>query len=136
MRSFFPDNFTNSYRYCWLSFIFVFFKVVEDLSKRREPLPALDAIYLIAPTKDSVEKLINDFSSKPMYKACHVFFTEGKKTKIVAKKLLLKLFTQFCPACPDDLFNLLGKNNVSKWIKNLKEINIAFTPYESQVILF
>ncbi|XP_015434287.1 PREDICTED: protein ROP isoform X1 [Dufourea novaeangliae] len=88
--------------------------LVEDINKKREPLPTMEAIYLITPCNNSVQKLIEDFSNptRTIYKVAHVYFTE---------------------ACPEELFKVLCQSLVAKRIKTLKELNTAFIPYEEQV---
>jgi len=50
----------------------------------------MDAIYLIAPTQNSITAVTNDFPKRGVtkYKAAHIFFTQGKHFNI----FLLKLF--------------------------------------------
>ncbi|KAJ8437518.1 hypothetical protein Cgig2_027593 [Carnegiea gigantea] len=50
--------------------------VVEDIYKRRQPLPNMDAIYFLQPTKENVIMFMSDMAGKsPLYKKAFVFFS-------------------------------------------------------------
>uniref|UniRef100_A0ACD5YB07 Uncharacterized protein n=1 Tax=Avena sativa TaxID=4498 RepID=A0ACD5YB07_AVESA len=50
--------------------------LVEDLYKRRQPLPSMDAIYFMQPTKENIHIFMSDMSGKrPLYKKAYVFFS-------------------------------------------------------------
>ena len=53
--------------------------VVEDIGKGRQPLPNLEAIYLLTPIDKSIRQLVVDFQNpnSTQYKLAHVYFTEG-----------------------------------------------------------
>uniref|UniRef100_A0A6Q2YK30 Syntaxin binding protein 1b n=1 Tax=Esox lucius TaxID=8010 RepID=A0A6Q2YK30_ESOLU len=91
--------------------------IVEDIGKKREPLPSMEAIYLITPN-DEVWDLYSNFYLPPSQQSmsCLLLFSLPTLTAI-----------------PDSLFNLLTKSRASKAMKTLTEIHIAFLPYESQV---
>ncbi|KAJ3183806.1 Syntaxin-binding protein 1 [Geranomyces variabilis] len=88
--------------------------VTETLTAvKRTPYPDKDAIYLITPTQECVATLIQDFSgSEPMYAGAHIFCIA---------------------ALPDDLFDQIKRSPARRRIYTLKEINVDFTPFESQV---
>ncbi|KAI0980927.1 hypothetical protein GJ496_010690 [Pomphorhynchus laevis] len=88
--------------------------IVEDIFKSREPLHHLEAVYFISPTNQAIDRLIDDFEhhKDPLYAAAHIFFTR---------------------ACDSDNFDKLSKSKIAKFTKTIKEINVAFIPYERQV---
>ncbi|XP_019057659.1 PREDICTED: SNARE-interacting protein KEULE-like isoform X2 [Tarenaya hassleriana] len=59
--------------------------LVEDIFRRRQPLPSMDAIYFIQPTKENVIMFLSDMSGKsPLYKKAFVFFSSPVSRDLVA----------------------------------------------------
>ena len=52
--------------------------VIESITSKRDPQPEFEAIYLLMPTTQNVERIIKDFTNHKQYAAAHLFFTEGK----------------------------------------------------------
>jgi len=93
--------------------------LVESLTKRREPLEKIEAVYLVRPTYESVQQAIDDFRVD------------------VDKKRNIKLYRSahliFLSELSDDLLAIIGPSALSQNIRTLKEVNLDFIVYESQV---
>lgn len=52
--------------------------VIESITNYREAQPTMEAIYLLMPTSQNVDRIIRDFSNgKQQYAAAHLFFIDG-----------------------------------------------------------
>ena len=119
--------------------------VVESLSKSRQPLPHLEAIYVVVPSEENIEFIKKDFSgTSPMYKTAHIFFLESKSLSIflypvmyvcIGRSLyvliiwLALLFTSClcCAEVPTTLFSKLGASKAAKSELKLMYMFMYFT---------
>ncbi|XP_010692247.2 protein transport Sec1a [Beta vulgaris subsp. vulgaris] len=90
--------------------------LVEDLFRRRQPLPSLDAIYFIQPSKENIVMFLSDMSGRePLYKKAFVFF---------------------CQPVPKELVNHIKSDmSVVPRIGALREMNLEFFPVDTQVFV-
>ncbi|OMO68639.1 Sec1-like protein [Corchorus olitorius] len=50
--------------------------LVEDIHRKRQPFPFIDAIYFIQPSRDNIAILLSDMSGEtPLYRRAYVFFS-------------------------------------------------------------
>ncbi|KAJ6426721.1 hypothetical protein OIU84_022335 [Salix udensis] len=57
----------------------------EDINRRRQPLPSMNAIYFIQPTKENVIMFLSDMSGKsPLYRKAFVFFSSPISRELVS----------------------------------------------------
>ncbi|XP_060169149.1 protein transport Sec1a-like [Lycium barbarum] len=60
--------------------------LVEDLFRRRQPLPTMDAIYFIQPSKENVVMFLSDMSGRePLYRKAYVYFSSPIPKDLVAR---------------------------------------------------
>ncbi|KAK8486318.1 hypothetical protein V6N13_139806 [Hibiscus sabdariffa] len=59
--------------------------LVEDLYRRRQPLPSMDAIYFIQPIKENIIMFLSDMAGRnPLYKKAFVYFSSPISRELVA----------------------------------------------------
>lgn len=52
--------------------------VIESITNNREPQPGFDAIYMVMPTNQNVDRIIRDFANgRLQYAGAWLFFIDG-----------------------------------------------------------
>ncbi|XP_065859405.1 protein transport Sec1a [Euphorbia lathyris] len=90
--------------------------LVEDLFKRREPLPSMDAIYFMQPSKENIVMFLSDMSGRePLYKKAYIFFSSS-----ISKDLINHI------KCDTSVLPRIGA---------LRELNLEYFPIDSQAFV-
>ncbi|TYI69667.1 hypothetical protein E1A91_D08G168600v1 [Gossypium mustelinum] len=90
--------------------------LVEDIFRRRQPLPSMDVIYFIQPTKENIVMFLSDMSGRePLYKKAFVFFSS--------------------PVSKDFINNIKSDISVLPRIGALREMNLEYFPVDSQAFI-
>ncbi|KAI3449129.1 hypothetical protein Pfo_005794 [Paulownia fortunei] len=60
--------------------------LVEDLYRRRQPLPSMDAIYFIQPSKENIIMFLSDMSGRePLYRKAYIYFSSPVPKDLVTR---------------------------------------------------
>ncbi|XP_022145308.1 protein transport Sec1a-like isoform X2 [Momordica charantia] len=90
--------------------------LVEDLFRRRQPLPSMDAIYFVQPSKENIVMFLSDMSGRePLYKKAFVFFSS--------------------PVPKEFINHIKGDTSVLPRIGALREMNLEYFPIDSQAFI-
>ncbi|KAK4578564.1 hypothetical protein RGQ29_028598 [Quercus rubra] len=90
--------------------------LVEDLFRRRQPLPSMDAIYFIQPSKENVVMFLSDMSGRePLYKKAFVFFSS--------------------PVPKEFVNHIKSDTSVLPRIGALREMNLEYFPIDNQAFV-
>ncbi|KAG6908968.1 hypothetical protein DXG01_002574 [Tephrocybe rancida] len=86
--------------------------LIESINSHRDPQPGFEAIYLLMPTSQNVDRIIKDFSSAAkQYAGAHLFFTEG---------------------LDEHLFERLTSSPAEPFLRGLREVFLNFWATEAQ----
>ncbi|KAL9328001.1 hypothetical protein ACSQ67_003004 [Phaseolus vulgaris] len=87
--------------------------LVEDIYKRRQPLPSMDAIYFIQPTRENVIMCLSDMSGRtPLYRKAFIFFSSS-----ISRELVM---------------DIKKDSKVLSRLGALRELNLEYFPIDSQ----
>ncbi|KAJ6534642.1 Sec1-like snare protein [Mycena vulgaris] len=85
--------------------------LIESITNFRDPQPEFEALYLLMPTSQNVERIIKDFSNTRQYAAAHVFFIDGLEEK---------------------LFERLASSAAEPYLRAVQELFVNFWASEAQ----
>ncbi|KAJ7509807.1 Sec1-like protein [Mycena galericulata] len=85
--------------------------LIESITNFRDPQPEFEALYLLMPTSQNVDRVIKDFSGVRQYAAAHLFFTDGLEER---------------------LFERLASSAAEPYLRAVKELFVNFWASEAQ----
>jgi syntaxin-binding protein 1 len=94
--------------------------LIEMLALRREPLPKLEAVYIVSPTRFAVTRIIDDFDKRRKDKRCNVL-------RYPAAHIF------FTGSLAPELLEMLAKSVARRHIKALCEVSLHFYVHDSRV---
>ncbi|XP_071707491.1 SNARE-interacting protein KEULE-like isoform X2 [Rutidosis leptorrhynchoides] len=90
--------------------------LVEQISKRRQPLPNMDAVYYIQPTEENVVKFVSDMAGKtPLYRDAYVFFSSTVPRELVTQ--------------------IKNEPTIKPRLRGMKEMNLEYFAIDSQCFI-
>ncbi|XP_076950625.1 SNARE-interacting protein KEULE-like isoform X2 [Bidens hawaiensis] len=90
--------------------------LVEDINKRRQPLPNLDAVYYIQPTQENIAKLLADMAgNSPLYRDAYIFFSSSVPKELVAE--------------------IKKEPSIKPRLRAMKEMNLEYFAIDSQCFI-
>ncbi|XP_028803409.1 protein transport Sec1a-like, partial [Neltuma alba] len=88
--------------------------LVEDVFKRRQPLPSMDVVYFMQPIKENLIMLMSDMSGRePLYRKAYIFFSST-----VPREFIKHI------QCDTSVLPRIGA---------LREMNLEYFPVDNQV---
>lgn len=97
--------------------------MIESITSIREPQPEFEALYLVMPTTQNVDRIIRDFSNQKQYAAAHLFFLEGASWSAVTD---LAPDAHEIQGLPEPLFERLTSSPAEPHLQALKELFLNF----------
>ncbi|KAF5383619.1 hypothetical protein D9615_003550 [Tricholomella constricta] len=86
--------------------------LIESINSNRDPQPAYEAIYLLMPTSQNVDRIIKDFAGAvKQYAGAHLFFVDGLE---------------------EQLFEKLTSSPAEPFLRGLREVFLNFWATEAQ----
>ncbi|XP_042065859.1 protein transport Sec1a-like [Salvia splendens] len=87
--------------------------LVEELFKRREPMPSMDVVYFIQPARENLVMLLSDMSGRePLYRKAYIYFST--------------------PVPKDLVSHIKSDSSVMPRIGALREMNLEYFPIDTQ----
>jgi len=98
------------------------FIAIDQITAHRQPESSMEAMYLLMPTTQNVDRIIRDFSGQQMYAGAHLFFAD--RTFHISggtRRLTVKLV-----GLSEKLFNKLTSSPAEPFLRGLVDLNINF----------